>query len=271
MTDREKFSLSIAGLGVEVNCSHKALAEVLAKRYAAFPANGEIHLHADVQWNGKERESALLDTGTRFQGCILKFEAPGYQGWIDEHEGQARLNISSNQPVEEIDYFLRVVYALLAFKSGGLLFHSAGIVHQGMAYLFFGHSGSGKTTVSQLSSNDVVLNDDLLLLLKKGEGWYAFGTPFWNPTQTSPTATSAPIKKMLRLVQDTEVSLNPLPAGKAIAELISNVPVLPLDPDRSASLLLQLQQIRKVIPVYELHFLPDASFWSLIAPGETFG
>ena len=68
---------------------------------------------------------------------------------------------------EEVEYFLRVIYALLVFQAGGLLFHAAGIVRDGQCYLFFGHSGSGKTTVARLSSTDLVLNDDLVVLIPR--------------------------------------------------------------------------------------------------------
>ena len=59
--------------------------------------------------------------------------------------------------------FLRVTYALLLIRHGGFLFHSAGMIRNGCGYLFYGHSGSGKTTVSRLSQNHVtLLSDDLV-------------------------------------------------------------------------------------------------------------
>jgi len=166
-----------------------------------------------------------------------------------------------------------VAYALLVFEVGGLMFHTAGIVRKGKAHLFFGHSGSGKTTVSRVSDTDTILNDDLLILLPQpGKDpanfkWMAYSTPFWNPTQVQPTRESAPVVGIYRLVQDRDVFLEPMGSGQALAEMISNIPVIPDDPARGTELLNRGTTFLKEVPAYRLHFLPDNSFWDVIAPG----
>jgi len=186
-------------------------------------------------------------------------------GGIDQKIGC--LQISSQQPVEDIDYIIRGAYALLAFQSGGVMLHSAGIARDGKAFLFFGHSGSGKTTVSRLSSNDTVLNDDLVLILPTDNGWYVFGTPFWNPTQVKPSPQSAPLARLYRLVQAKKVHIEKITPGEALAELVSSVPVIPEDPLRNRLLMKRLIEIIESLPVQKLHFLPDDSFWKAIFPG----
>jgi hypothetical protein len=265
-TDRTNiFSLGIAHFTLRVECDHSRLAKTLEARYADFPPGQQAAFTARVDWVGSERSSSLLDTNTNFQDGVLHFSAPGYQGFIDEKAKRGYLRLSSAQPVEDIDYFLRVVLALLVHQAGGILMHTAAIVRNGRAYLFFGHSGSGKTTVCRVSdANYKILNDDLILLLPQGKSWLAHGTPFWNPTQTKPTNQSAPVAGMYLLTQDTRVYVQELAPGKATAALISNVPVIPQDPVRSIPLLEALAQLHKNTPVYELHFLPDDSFWDVI-------
>ena len=263
MGDAE-FSLSIAGIGVAVRCNDASLAARLRRRYRAFPATGTIQLTARIDLAGQLRATALLDTGTTFRDGVLHFTAPGYEGFIDEKAGEAQLLLSSAQPLEEVDYFLRVAYALLALRAGGLLFHAAGIVRRGRGYLFFGHSGSGKTTVARLSPDDLVLNDDLVLLMPKGRRWVVHATPFWNPTQVRPTCRSVPLTAMFRLVQDKEVYLEEMGRGEMLAELVANVPVIPSDPIRSHKLLEVGRRLLRQVPIYRLHFRPDASFWRVV-------
>ena len=148
------------------------------------------------------------------------------------------------------------------------MLHAAAVKHDGRAYIFFGHSGSGKTTIARLSPDDVVLNDDLILLMpdtSAGENkWRVFGTPFWNPTQVKPTPQNAPLASMFRLVQDKNVFLEEINPGEAVAELLSNTPVIPADPLRSPPLLTRLHKIIKAATVSKLHFLPDDSFWRVV-------
>lgn len=257
--------LSIAGLIVGLVCDSEPFTGRLRQRYRLFLTDQPADVRATVRIAGSRRTSALLDTGTTFRDGLLHFTAPGYDGTVDVGAGQAELTISSQYPVEEIEYFLRVVYALLAFEEGGLLFHAAGIVRDGGGYLFFGHSGSGKTTVARLSSEYVVLNDDLVLISPAGAGWRIHATPFWNPSQVEPTRQDAPLTAMFRLIQNKQVFTEELRPSQAVAEMISNVPVIPDDPGRTLDLLSRCRHLLRSVPAYRLHFLPDDSFWHAVA------
>jgi len=144
------------------------------------------------------------------------------------------------------------------------MLHAAGIMRDKKTYLFFGHSGSGKTTISRLSTNKLVLNDDLVILMPENNGWQVYGTPFWNPTQVKPAAQNAPLVGLYKLVQDKSVFLKSIPASEALAELISNVPIIPADPGRTLKLIARLSEIMNSAPVQKLHFLPEPSFWDII-------
>lgn len=265
-----KMSVNVAGINVVVTSTNSGLLAALQTRYQDYLDEGEVKLKVIINLKGRHRESSLLDTGTTFKDKRCVFTAPGYEGYIDIDEKYGELNLSSRRPVDEVDYYLRVAYALLAFEVGGLMFHTAGIVRKGEAHLFFGHSGSGKTTVSRVSKNDIVLNDDLLILLPQSSGnqenrnWIASSTPFWNPSQVQPTHRSAPVAGIYRLVQNHDVYLEPMGSGQALAEMISNIPVIPDDPARGIELLKRGTSILRDVPAYRLHFLPDDSFWGVI-------
>jgi hypothetical protein len=264
--------LAIAGLGARLICNDPALAAALRGRYRAFPLHDPPLISAVITVEGAERAAPLHDPALDFDGDIARFSTPTYIGWIDVTAGRAELTLSSAYPLEDVEYFVRVIYALLAFRAGGLLFHAAGIVRDNRGYLFFGASGSGKTTVARLSPTDLVLNDDLVLLLPKDQRWIVHATPFWNPTQVQPGGNQhAPVAALLRLVQAPTVALEPMGAGQALAEVIANVPVLPANPALGLALLRRSQHLLRTIPAYRLHFLPDPSFWSLVAglhPGD---
>jgi hypothetical protein len=265
-------SLAIAGLRIELRCNDQGLADQLRTRYHRYLDDGIPHLIADVHWSDRSSPASLAVASTTFADDTLYLAAPGYDGEVDVKQGRARLQLSSSDPVNDIEYFLRVCIALLAFEHEALLFHAAGLVRLGRGYLFFGHSGSGKTTVAQLSPEDLVLNDDLVLLMPAEQRWTVHATPFWNLSQTRPASPrSAPLAAMFRLVQDREVYLEEMGRGQALAELVANVPVIPADPVRSQKLLELGQRLLRSVPAYRLHFLPNASFWSIVESQQADG
>ena len=260
-----KLSLAIAGLGMDLLCNNSSLVESLKNRYLDFPKKKDTYLSLEIKVKVREQTTAHSDKGIKFDDKGIYFTAPGYKGQIIPDQGFGELILSSRIAEEDVDYFIRVAYSLLAFRAGGVMLHAAGIVREGFAYLFLGHSGAGKTTVSRLSSKFTVLNDDLVILIKEGKDWWAYGTPFCNPSQVKPAPRCAPIKAIFSLIHANEVQLASMRSGEGVAELIANTPILSEDPIRIAVLLERFFQITRCVQVKRLYFLKDASFWDHIS------
>jgi hypothetical protein len=262
--------LFIAGLSVRIDSRSQLLLDRLSVRYHGFTRENAVHDRP-----APFEVLVVLDSGSppqdhpapdaKFSEERIIFNLPGYRGTIDP-EASAELTIASHTPVRGVDYFLRVVLSALAYRSGGLLLHAAGIVRDGRAFLFFGRSGSGKTTVARNAPGDLVLNDDLVLLQPESGRWMAYGTPFTNPSQTRPSAGSAPAAALLRLVQSQQVLIEPLTGARALAELVACVPVLNASP---APPLERCRMLLLSVPAYDLHLRPDPSFWEVIETIES--
>ncbi len=69
---------------------------------------------------------------------------------------------------------------------------------------------------------------------------------------------------LLRLVQDQQVSLEPMQPGQALAEVVSNMPIIPADPRMGEAVLARGQAVLTAVPAYRLHFLPVPTFWEVI-------
>lgn len=257
-------SLTVGGIGVRLACDNPELAAAMMRRYQGFPFEGNANFLGVGKLRSHHGSSHLPVPSMAFRDRILYFTNEDFNGYINDAKGYGEIEVQSSHPENSIDYFLRSVYALLTFRASGLMFHAAGIVRNGRAYLFYGHSGSGKTTVARLSPDSLVLNDDLVLLLPENDGWQVHATPFWNPSQVQPTRQSAPLAGMYRLVQDKEVFLHKMGPAQALAELVSNVPIIPEDKVRSPELLIRGAKLLEDVSAYQLHFLPDNSFWSVI-------
>jgi hypothetical protein len=295
------FTLDLAGWRVRLACRPAGLAEAVAARYAAFATAAAPHLvaHVGAQEAGWRSEIAiplrgtqavcnlqsaicnpsLLDASLRRDGDIFLFDAAGVCGKINLTDGTAtltpstvlRAGLGSATPLADLEYFVRVLYALLAEREGGLLIHAAGLLVGGQAHLFVGQSGSGKSTVAALSPHATVLNDDLILLRSEGAGWTAYGTPFWNAETLDRGGQTAhgPLTGIYKLVQDREVYLESLSPAAAAAELVANCPVVNGDPELLPGLLARCRALAGTVPVQRLHFRKAPDFWGALGCTST--
>ncbi len=264
----DSFAIEIAGYPVRVESDNAEIVSSLLQRYCSFLSKREPILTVEVHSSKVNRQPMLFDVPVLFHKDGLTITHERYRGQIDLRASKAIISVESISPADDIEYFLRMVYSLMFFEKGGMLFHSAAIVRENHAHLFFGLSGSGKTTAARLSENYLVLNDDLVALIDCGTHWQVFGTPFWNPSQVEPSARSAPLYMLLRLVQDQKVYLEPLSPAQGMAEMITSVPLINADPSRTHELVTRCQSLMVSVPVYRLHFRKDNSFWNAIIEAD---
>jgi hypothetical protein len=289
MTDTPTTSLTVGPLRVIVEAIDPAVHTALRAAYRAFVVDDAPVSHTLRVQIAYTPGPAPADWPFTFDEGILRFTAPHCTGSIDARRLAAHADIIAPHPFEPIDYLVRAALALLAFEAGGLLFHAAGLARRGAGYGFFGHSGSGKTTVARVSIDAIILNDDLVVLLpeashpaarqasrpleetgartREADRWAMAATPFSNPTQVSPIGPqTVPLAALYRLVQDRSVFVEPIEPAAAIAEVIASSPVVNADPDRAVGLLARAEHIARQVPVGRLHFLPDSSFWAVVQP-----
>lgn len=265
--------LQAAGLCVGLECTPAGAAEKLVRRYDAFqaPAGTRPQITLRVVLEPADKLSGLMALNSGSWSGRVRLVGDGYQGWLDLEAGRGELEIRSAHALVELDYFMRLTYAHLAFFAGGLLFHAAAIVQDGRGYVFFGPSGSGKTTAAGLSHHGNVLNDDLVILLPENGGWSVHATPFWNPSQVAPHPGQARLTGLYRLVQDTRVYLEPLSAALGAAELVASTPLFASSVTNAPVLLERSRAISSAVPACRLHFRKDPSFWEVVLTAARVG
>jgi hypothetical protein len=258
--------LAFAGMKIAVTCTDPRLPAAIARHYPAFiiqPCSNPT-LNIIVHITGNQRNDPARDPQAYFDGSKMVFDSPGYQGQIDLFNGYGELSFSSRNPFLELDLLLRIASSLWAIEQGGVQLHCAAIYHHEFTHVFFGHSGSGKTTTARLSCEKTVLNDDLNMILPLNGQWEVHATPYWNPTQARPNNFSAPLASLYRLVQSPQHNRRDMEPPRALAELISCTPVLKIAPTLLPDLTQNLHSLLSIHPCYWLEFRKDAGFWGQV-------
>lgn len=270
-------TLGIAGWRIRLRCAPEALAQGVARRYAAFAVDDagppDLTLDACAGSPGPAPVSTsrtVLEARLRAEGPDYLLDASGICGRIVPSQRQASLQFNSADPQVDLEYFLRIACALLAYQGGGLLVHGAALMRDGAVSLFIGQSGSGKSTVVALSPEAVALGDDMVILRPTSAGWTAYGTPFWNATTLNRAGQThaGRLAGIYKLIQDREVYLEPLRSAAAAAELVANCPVVNGDTAALAGLLARCRRLAADVPVQRLHFRKDPDFWDCLARNQ---
>ncbi len=258
-------SVRITNLIFELCSDNLSFHQKLIARFKNFLASGSP-VQVSITFNLTKElirdfwQEPLLEWGAE----TCRVSATGIEGVINVEKKNAVFDVSPTRTIYEIEQIIRIAAAIWVYQYGGLLLHGAGLVNDNKGYLFTGVSGAGKTTVCRVSKQANILNDDLVGLIPENGEWQIWSTPFSNPTQVTPNPGHAIFFSMFRLIQANQHRLDEITAAVALAELISHVVVVNSNNKMTESVFLRCLSAIQKIYHYELYFLPDDGFWSLL-------
>ena len=156
---------------------------------------------------------------------------------------------------------------MLQFKS--VLLHSSCIVgHNSLAYFFLGPSGAGKTTVTQMAGDRMVLGDDMNVLNWGLDGLHAeAGALGQRYSNSSLFSRQFPVGGFFWLRQSPRNFLNPQNNSKSSIRLLSSCANLFWNQSSAELHQTVLSMIEKVVSIQsipELEFNFDGGFWKYV-------
>ena len=166
----------------------------------------------------------------------------------------------------DLENYLRFLAAYSLLLRGGLLMHSACVVHRGEAYLFAGRSGAGKTTISTLAleAGMEVLSDDMNALTP-GTPPQVHKLPFAGTLGQRITDVGVyPLRAVCWLRKGDVVRCEPTSPAQAISRLAVCAPYVNTDPFRAERLLESLEKLVVTVPVLTLTFPRGADVLPII-------
>jgi hypothetical protein len=277
----ERLALSIAGMDVEL-CGLDAAQLAVARReygtvLAGAPSSRPLLFAmraAPPGWfrtpdlRGTEYRIALSHdaggawlSGQSFVARLTRGAVPRMALWVEP----SRLAAFEGALVNA----LRLLVAHALHAHGGLVLHSAAIESAGRAFVFFGPSGVGKTTLSRLSAAQgrSVISDELNALVRTANGFAVLALPFAGDFGRTPIRRApVPLAGLFRLRQGPSHALGQLSQASAIAALIAACPYINADPLAGATLMSRALELADSCPPAQLWFALDHGFWRLVQP-----
>lgn len=138
---------------------------------------------------------------------------------------------------------------------GGTLLHAAVAVKNGRGWVFTGRSGAGKSTISALlrAAGWRILNDDRVVVFRRGGAWRVAGTP-WHGSGRFAEAAEVPLAGIHFLQQAAECRMEALPADQARLALLDVAAVPWFEESWSQGVLNGLDRLTLDVAIRRFHF-----------------
>jgi hypothetical protein len=170
-----------------------------------------------------------------------------------------------------VDCVLRVLFATLLPRVGGMLIHGCGLRHAAIGVVFPGVSGAGKTTLARKAPDaDDVLSDELVAVRRLDDGWRVSGTPFWGDfARGGISMRSWPLRTVGFLNQAREVAMTPITSSDATLRLLGCFLSFATDRasvERSLALAVRLCEEVRSVEANLTRTAPTATVFRKLAP-----
>ena len=200
-----------------------------------------------------------------------------YRSWYgtwDRRAGTCRAELSANtddvRGPRRIATLARTLVSRRLLERGGLAFHAAAMIKDGLGYLFVGPSGAGKTTVARTWPGDAVLGDDCAIVAPDEEGRFVVhGAPYSGREGTPNEAGSAPLAKILVLTQARDTRVEPLSTPSAVWEILSSVIHFGVSKRDAGTALDTLTRLVRGAETARLHFDLTTPLWPALIARST--
>lgn len=271
-TDTIRIPLAIAGVRFDFLTSSSSLAKQVTDYFASYVASGPAL--AEIYAEPLDQPELWDDTDPEFHVHGKQVVQRDFAAIRMEQSGASMeqgLALVAPDLDDALHNLLRWFLPRVFLKQGIFLLHGAGVVRDGKGYVFFGHSGAGKsTTVSMIRESDhetAILGDDAIIIqMKNAESQpMMYSAPLGcGYTRLAPLDISAPLAGLFSLQQDRMHEVRPLTYSEGIATLLASAMSVRFDDSLEDRIALASRFAFSSCGIKRLHFKRDPEFWELI-------
>ncbi len=267
------YNVNIGKLGITVRSAEDELSVTAKKKYEEFLVEESYDTQVTIfNMNGIDNTEEIQDAFSDYSDLMTNADDHiftvyrwDFFGVIDLNKLSARFIYFYNTFMS-YESIIRIFYSILTVKNNGFLMHSSSLVHNNKGYLFFGVSGSGKSTVVKLSEPDTCLSDELSMLIKIDGTYIVCGTPFHGeiPLYTNKQAT---LQNAFLLRQNTTTFFEKLESVDAYTHIMRNILFFSDDWGLKQEIFKTTIDLVNSVGVYEMNFEKNNKFWEIIDHG----
>lgn len=239
-----------------------AINQMLEKAQAEAEGILSADLVVDVELGYGEPSPDYAVTITT-EGSKIVYDRLDYR--IETDASYSRASILAYNELSLKHAFMNLYCAYIVHIGWGLMIHSSCVIEDGKAYLFAGQSGAGKSTVAKLSAPRPLLSDEASLVKITPDGMFVYDSPFRSELMSIYEGRVCPLDGIHLLIQSSQVERKQIRSGEGIMHLLDKVFFWAHDAKETSKVLGMLREMVMAVPVYELHFQKNNTFWEKIS------
>lgn len=248
---------------VQINCHSETMAGWIRKNFqAADPWEDSPDIFIQLQ-EGYGVPFVDYNVAINKDGNTLIFRRADYLIETDANYRHAKIAVHNELALKHA--FMNLYSSYVVHHKWGLLIHSSCVIDQGRAYLFAGHSGAGKSTAAKLSHPRDLLSDEATIVKVTSERMTVFDSPFRSEVERSGRIVESPLAGIYVLNQAVQNHLVPYSKSSGFLQLMDKVFYWSHSAEETRNILPLMQHVVSAVPVYDLHFQKNNTFWELIS------
>lgn len=193
----------------------------------------------------------------------ISFRRADYTILVDKQFKSAIISVYDELSLKHA--LMNLYSSFIVHHNWGLLLHSSCAVQNDKAHIFTGHSGAGKSTVAKLSYPRDLLSDEATPVKITSEGIIVYQSPFRSELESDCSDKSVALSSIQILYQALQNKRVKLGKSDALLHLIDKVFFWPHSQEETKTIMKLLTLLVTKVPVYELYFQKNNSFWELIS------
>jgi hypothetical protein len=259
----KELTLEIGGLPTTIVVPEEPIAAVLLDRYAAFlaPCSTDESV-ITVELLGGSLEHGYRVPTIDITGDTLTVTRHDLHAHSPDQGRTWHARMIANEYT--FDSCLRVLYTLRLLRHGGFLVHASAQIRSGAGCIFTGKSEAGKSTISRLGVDNLVLCDELPLI-RRIEGRYrVWGTPFWGEFGKGTVTASGEVRALFFLNKAPFNRSDPVSRARALPRLLQTTLFFSRDPAMVDAAMRHCTDFLSTIPAFDLYSRPEPGVWEAV-------
>lgn len=194
---------------------------------------------------------------------IITFQRADYLIEVNPDYSQAKISIYDELALK---HALMTLYSsFIVHHNWGLLIHSSCVIDNGSAHIFSGNSGAGKSTAATLSLPRQLLSDEATILKITEDNITVYNSPFRSELKAVGNEQTTILKSIDLLYQGLTNKRALLKKREALLGLLDKVFYWSYKQDEIVKIIHLLKLLVDGVPVNQLYFKKDNTFWELIS------